>query len=280
MLFEVPDGRRQSARRPRQLPLRFERRAAAGTRARWRRRCCASRGAPLRLTLTENRSVLLSFRAASDGIVAAAPAPHVPARAPGAWCAAVARGLRRTSRSADGEVRRFMNENLHRVRRVPRQPAAAPHRGRVYDLQQVFDRLNAALLRRRRCGAAHLGPRQRPRAPRRAHLRQLRPRAGAHPHPSRARPPRRAALLPGERRLPRDAAPPPGRRRPTAPGRTVYHSRAFREAEARYPWHRAGAGLGEGEPSAPAARQPGARPAAPQPSRRAPARTRLERARP
>ena len=70
---------------------------------------------------------------------------------------AVARGLRRTSRSADGDVRRFMNENLHRVRRVPRTLPPLLTAGRVHDLQQVFDRAERALLRRRACACPSPG---------------------------------------------------------------------------------------------------------------------------
>ena len=65
---------------------------------------------PLRLTLTQNRSVLLSYRR-KTGVI------HLRLHrmflhAPLAVVRAVARSLRRTSRSADSEVRRFMNENL------------------------------------------------------------------------------------------------------------------------------------------------------------------------
>ena len=102
---------------PRQLAAsRFDDAPLLGRARRWRRRSRARRGARSRLTLTENRSVLLSFRRAAAR-VPPAPAPHVPARAArgGArrWRAACAA----RSRSADGEVRRFMNENLHRVRK-------------------------------------------------------------------------------------------------------------------------------------------------------------------
>src|SRR5262249_29857200 len=98
-------------------------------------------GRPVALTLTENRSVLLSFRR-KDGTVLLrlhrmflhAP-PHV--------VRSVARGLKRTSRSADGAVRRFMNENLHRVRRVPRVLPPLVTAGRVHDLKQIYERLNA-----------------------------------------------------------------------------------------------------------------------------------------
>jgi len=61
---------------------------------------------------------------------------------PPAVVRAVARGLRRTNRNADGEVRRFMNENLHRVRREPQRMPVLVTRGAVYDLKEVYDRLN------------------------------------------------------------------------------------------------------------------------------------------
>ena len=72
---------------------------------------------------------------------------------------------------------------------------------------------------------------------------------------------------------------------PDRAGRTVYHSRAFREAEARYPVAPRGPRLGEGEPAPPAPGQPGAGPRAAQarraksrPQRRAGSRSTLIRA--
>src|SRR4029450_5478783 len=74
---------------------------------------------PLRLTLTQNRSVLLSFRR-KTGVIHLRLHRMFP-HPPRAVVRAVPPPLRRPSRSADSEVRRFMNENLPRVRKVPRQ---------------------------------------------------------------------------------------------------------------------------------------------------------------
>ena len=190
---------------------------------------------PVRLTLTENRSVLLSFRRRGGAVrlrlhrmFLHAPVPVVRA---------VARGLRRrTSRSADGDVRRFMNENLHRVRRVPRTLPPLLTRGQVHDLQHVYDRLNtrffASTLRvpltwgrgsgRARRGGLTFGSYDPVLAIIRIHpvldrrdvpvyfLESVVYHEMLHHHMGGV---------------------------PDAAGRTVYHSRAFREAEARYPWH-------------------------------------------
>ena len=112
--------------------------------------------------------------------------------APPAVVQALARSLRRTSRSADGEVRRFMNDNLHRVRRTRRGFPPLQSAGRAHDLRAVYARLNERFFGGPAARAHHLGTRRRARAPGRAHLRQLRPRARPHPHPPRARPPRGA----------------------------------------------------------------------------------------
>src|SRR4029077_14351855 len=95
---------------------------------------------PLRLTLTQIRSVLLSYRRKAGVIHLRLHRMFL--HAPLAVVRAVARSRPRGSRSADSEVRRFMNENLHRVRKVPRQLPPLLTSGRVHDLQQVFDRLN------------------------------------------------------------------------------------------------------------------------------------------
>ena len=73
------------------------------------------------------------------------------------WCAAVARSLRRRGRRADGEVRRFMNENLHRVRKVQRALPPLVTAGRAHDLQAGLRPPERALLRQRAPGAADLG---------------------------------------------------------------------------------------------------------------------------
>src|SRR5262249_56914616 len=72
---------------------------------------------PLRLTLTTNRSVLLSFR--RKGGVIHLRLHRMFLHASIGVVRSVARSLRRTSRPADSDVRRFMNQNLHRLRNVP-----------------------------------------------------------------------------------------------------------------------------------------------------------------
>ena len=95
---------------------------------------------PLRLTLTDNRSVLLSYRRQNGTI-------HLRLHrmflyAPPEVVRAVARSVRRSNRSANVEVRRFMNENLHRVRTAPRTLPPLVTRGKSYDLARIFQRLN------------------------------------------------------------------------------------------------------------------------------------------
>jgi hypothetical protein len=125
----------------RQLPLRFEGSAAWDatvlevTLARESRRA-------LRLTLTDNRSVLLSFTRRSDGI--SLRLHRMFLHAPLAVVAAIARGLRRGGRATAAEVRRFMNENLHLVRRGHKRLPPLHTQGRVYDLQLLFHKLNAS----------------------------------------------------------------------------------------------------------------------------------------
>jgi hypothetical protein len=190
---------------------------------------------PLRLTLTQNRSVLLSFRR-KTGVI------HLRLHrmflhAPIGVVRAVARSLRRTSRSADSEVRRFMNENLHRVRKVPRQLPPLVTAGRVHDLQQVFDRLNARFFSgalrvpltwgrgsgRARRGGLTFGSYD----PVLALIR-------IHPVLDRRDVPQYfLESVVYHEMLHHHLGGIPDRA-----GRTVYHSRIFREAEARYPWHR------------------------------------------
>jgi hypothetical protein len=192
-------------------------------------------GRPLRLTLTQNRSVLLSFRRKGGTIVLRLHRMFL--HAPLAVIRAVARSLKRTSRSADGEVRRFMNENLHRVRRVPRPLPPLVTAGRVHDLKGVFDRLNARFFEsnlevpltwgrgsgRARRGGLTFG--------------SYDPVLGLiriHPVLDRREVP--AYFLESvvyHEMLHHHLGGIPDRA-----GRTVYHSRVFREAEARYPWHR------------------------------------------
>jgi hypothetical protein len=157
---------------------------------------------------------------------------HAPARV----VAAVARSLRRRSRRADGEVRRFMNENLHRVQKPPKRMPDLVPRGRVHDLREVFERLNgrffSAGLRvpitwgrgsgRARRGGITFGSYD-------PVLRLIRI------HPVLDRPEVPLYFLESvvyHEMLHHHLGGVTDRS-----GRTVYHSRAFREAEARYPRH-------------------------------------------
>ncbi len=190
-------------------------------------------GRPVVLTLTENRSVLLSFRR-QDGVV------HLRLHrmflhAPLLVVRAVARGLRRMNRGADGAVRRFMNENLHRVRRVPRALPPLVTEGRAHDLKHIFERLNLRYFDgrlkvpitwgrgggRARRGGLTFGSYD-------PVLSLIR----IHPVLDRRDVPTyflesvvHHEMLHHHMGGVADRA-----------GRTVYHTRAFREAEARYPW--------------------------------------------
>jgi hypothetical protein len=189
----------------------------------------------VRLTLTENRSVLLSFRRRGTQVLLRLHRMFL--HAPPAVVRAVARGLRRSSRRADGEVRRFMNANLHRVRKPQRALPPLVTRGRVHDLGAVFQRLNerffAGLLevpitwgrgggRARRSGLT---------------FGSYDPVLGlVRIHPVLDR--REVPLYFLESVVYHEMLHHQLGGVPDAMGRTVYHTRAFREAEARYPWHR------------------------------------------
>jgi len=192
-------------------------------------------GKPLRLTLTENRSVLLSFRK-QQGVVQLRLHKmflHAPPRI----VRAVARGLRRTNRTADFEVRRFMNENLHLVRKVPRALPPLQTRGKAHDLQAIFNRLNerffdtrlkVPLTWGRGSGRARRGG---------LTFGSYDPVLGlirVHPVLDRRDVPEYfVESVVYHEMLHHHLGGIPDRA-----GRTVYHSRVFREAEARYPLHR------------------------------------------
>jgi hypothetical protein len=191
-------------------------------------------GRPVRLTLTENRSVLLSFR--KQGGVVYLRLHRMFLYATPAVVRAVARGLKRTNRNADGEVRRFMNENLHRVRRQPQRMPVLEPRGSVYDLQEIYDRLNVQFFGdklqvpvswgrgsgRARRGGLTFGSYD-------PVLRLIR----IHPVLDR----REVPLLFLESVVYHEMLHHHLGGVPDRAGRTVYHSRVFREAEARYPQH-------------------------------------------
>lgn len=219
--------------RPRQLALSFEDAPlwdAASLQAALRREAARE----VELTLTENRSVLLSFRRRGGTVLVRLHRMFL--HAPLCVVRAVARGLRRTSRSADGEVRRFINENLHRVRRMPRTLPPLLTAGHVYDLRLVFDRLNARFF----AGGLHV-PLTWGRGGGRARRGGL--TFGSYDpvlaliriHPVLDR--RDVPLYFLESVVYHEMLHHHLGGVPDGAGRTVYHSRTFRDAEARYPWH-------------------------------------------
>jgi hypothetical protein len=189
---------------------------------------------PLRLTLTENRSVLLSFRRQAGVVLLRLHRMFL--FAPPSVVRAVAAGLRRSSRRADGAVRRFMNENLHRVRKVTAGLPPLMPRGEAYDLTEIFAGLNARYFAgalavplgwgrgsgRARRGGLTFGSYD-------PVLRLIR----IHPVLDRREVPRYfLESVVYHEMLHHHLGGVPDRL-----GRTVYHSRGFREAERRYPWH-------------------------------------------
>lgn len=192
-------------------------------------------GRALSLTLTSNRSVLLSFR--RSGGVTHLRLHRMFLHASPAVVRALARSLRRTNRTADLQVRRFMNDNLHHVRKVRRPLPTLVTAGRVYDLTDVYRRLNdrhfAGRLQvpltwgrgggRARRGGLTFG--------------SYDPVLGLiRIHPVLDRPDVPFYFLASvvyHEMLHHKLGGIPDRA-----GRTVYHTRAFRQAEARYPWHR------------------------------------------
>ena len=188
----------------------------------------------LELTLTENRSVLLSFCKKAGAVQLRLHRMFL--HAPVDVVRSVARGLRRRTRKGDAGVRRFMNENLFRVKRVPRRMPEVTARGEFYDLLEVYDRVNARFFAgslrvpvtwgrgsgRARRGGLTFG--------------SYDPVLGLiriHPVLDRAEVP----LYFLESVLYHEMLHHHLGGVPDKSGRTVYHSRAFREAEALYPRH-------------------------------------------
>jgi hypothetical protein len=192
-------------------------------------------GKPLRLVLTDNRSVLLSVKREAGSLLLRLHRMFL--HAPEGVVTALARNIRRRGRAADGEVRRFMNANLHRVRRTPREMPPLVTSGRVFDLDGVFADINARFfggrmrlpitwgrgVGRARRGGLTFGSYDpvlslirihpvldRPNVPR-FFLESVVHHEMLHHHMGGV---------------------------PDRAGRTVYHTRAFREAEARFPHHR------------------------------------------
>jgi hypothetical protein len=191
-------------------------------------------GREVQVVLTDNRSVLLSVRRMAGGPLVRLHRMFL--HAPAAVVAALARNIRRRGPAACGEVRRFMNQNLHRVRRTPREMPPLVTRGRVYDLGSVFGDINQRFfdgrmsvpitwgrgVGRARRGGLTFGSYD----PVLALIR-------IHPVLDRPVVPRyflesvvHHEMLHHQMGGVSDCA-----------GRTVYHTRAFREAEARFPHH-------------------------------------------
>lgn len=191
-------------------------------------------GKDVRVVLTDNRSVLLSVRRNAEGPLVRLHRMFL--HAPAAVVAALARNIRRRGPAACGEVRRFMNLNLHRVRELPRELPPLETRGRVYDLDCVYGEINARFfggrmrvpitwgrgVGRARRGGITFGSYD-------PVLELIR----IHPVLDRAEVPRyflesvvHHEMLHHHMGGVHDRA-----------GRTVYHTRAFREAEARFPHH-------------------------------------------
>jgi len=191
-------------------------------------------GRPLRLVLTDNRSVLLSFR--RDGRMLQLRLHRMFLHAPDPVVSALGRNLRRRGRAADGEVRRFMNANLHRVRRTPRTMPPLLTTGRAHDLSAIYADINGRFfggrlsvpitwgrgVGRARRGGLTFGSYD----PVLALIR-------IHPVLDRPDVPRYfVESVVYHEMLHHHLGGVPDRA-----GRTVYHTRAFREAEARFPRH-------------------------------------------
>jgi hypothetical protein len=225
--------RRVNRFRPEQLPIVFDEAPlwdCASLEAALRREA----EQPIQLTLTDNRSVLLSVCRRQGAALLRLHRMFL--HAPLDVVRAVARGIRRRHRKSEAGVRRFMNENLFRVRHVPRELPPLLPRGQAYDLSEIFARLNARFF-----GSSLLVPVTWGRGGGRARpggltfgsydpvLRLIR----IHPVLDR----REVPLFFLESVLYHEMLHHHMGGVPDKSGRTVYHSRAFREAEARYPQH-------------------------------------------
>jgi len=192
-------------------------------------------GRALRLVLTDNRSVLLSFR--REAGVVHLRLHRMFLHAPAAVVGTLGRNLRRRGRAADGDVRRFMNANLHRVRRTPRTMPPILSVGLAHDLATIYGELNGRFfggrlavpitwgrgVGRARRGGLTFGSYD----PVLALIR-------IHPVLDRPDVPRYfVESVVYHEMLHHHLGGVPDRA-----GRTVYHTRVFREAEARFPRHR------------------------------------------
>jgi hypothetical protein len=191
-------------------------------------------GRPLRLVVTDNRSVLLSFKREAGRLLLRLHRMFL--HAPDSVVAALARNIRRRGRAAGGEVRRFMNANMHRVRRTRREMPPLVTGGRAHDLDAVYAEINDRFF-----GGRMRVPITWGRGVGRARRGGL--TFGSYDpvlsliriHPVLDRPGVPRYFLESvvyHEMLHHHLGGVPDRA-----GRTVYHTRAFREAEARFPRH-------------------------------------------
>jgi hypothetical protein len=179
--------------------------------------------------------VLLSFRR-EDGVVHLR-LHHMFLHAPAGVVRALGKKLRRRGRASDGEVRRFMNANLHRVKQQQRTMPPLVTRGEAYDLTTIYADINHRFFHgtmsvpitwgrgvgRARRGGLTFGSYD----PVLALIR-------IHPVLDRADVPRYfLESVVYHEMLHHHMGGVPDRA-----GRTVYHTRAFRQAEARFPKYR------------------------------------------
>jgi hypothetical protein len=220
-------------REPRQLALPFDEPLWSGIalESLLQRECHR----PVSLTFTENRSVLLSFRK-KDGAVQLR-LHRMFLYAPIDVVRAVARGLSRSRRGSDAQVRRFMNENLHLVRTSTHRLPPLCSTGRVHNLAEIRERLSGRYFDNKLTIAVTWG-----RGGGRARRGGL--TFGSYDpvlsiirvHPVLDR--RDVPLYFLESVLYHEMLHHHLGGVTDGAGRTIYHSKAFREAEARYTWHR------------------------------------------
>jgi hypothetical protein len=223
-----------SRTRPRQLSLLFDE-APLWDAASLEAALCGEARRSVRVLITDNRSVLLSFRRLAGELTVRLHRMFLHAPLP--VLRALARSLRGSGRRSDGEVRRFMNENLHRVRSGPRVMPPLLTGGGTHDLHAAFERLNAQFFGGRLAVPVTWG-----RGSGRARRGGL--TFGSYDpvlrliriHPVLDRPEVPLYFL--ESVLHHEMLHHHLGGVPDAAGRTVYHSRAFRDAERRHPWHR------------------------------------------
>ena len=159
-------------------------------------RLSAELGMPVRLSVTDNRSTMVSFRRGSN--VLQLRLHHMFLDAPEPVVRAVADYAGRGHRGAGGVLDEYIRGQQPRIRQVRRETDADLNpRGRCFDLQALYDAVNAAHFQgliQARIGWGRMPPRRRRKSirlgvydhqtPRRMDLRRR--RGGMRPQPIRA----------------------------------------------------------------------------------------------